>query len=281
MEYREYQTAQEFLNCVELQLQNDPAANTLMLGIAKRLVTEPLAYGTAPFFATVTDSGRVEAAVLRTPPHPLILCANHEGAIDLLIDKVQAMDIPAVVGKKESVEYFIQQGIENYAWQTSQRMALRCFELRHVVAPERVEGSLEIAAIDALDLLTTWTEHFIIEANVPEKIADVQGYVRKAIESGTIYNWVLRDGEIAAMAWRTRPMERSISIGYVYTPLEFRGKGIASNLVADLSSLLLAAGYEYCSLFTDLANPTSNSIYQKIGYRPVIDFAQYDITRVQ
>jgi predicted GNAT family acetyltransferase len=45
--------------------------------------------------------------------------------------------------------------------------------------------------------------------------------------------------------------------------------------VAALSQQLLDAGWEFCALFTDLANPTSNSIYQRIGYRPVADFDEY------
>jgi predicted GNAT family acetyltransferase len=42
-----------------------------------------------------------------------------------------------------------------------------------------------------------------------------------------------------------------------------------------LSQQLLDAGWEFCALFTDLANPTSNSIYQKVGYQPVADFDEY------
>jgi hypothetical protein len=33
--------------------------------------------------------------------------------------------------------------------------------------------------------------------------------------------------------------------------------------------------WQFCPLFTDLANPTSNSIYRKIGYKPVGDFHDY------
>jgi len=62
----------------------------------------------------------------------------------------------------------------------------------------------------------------------------------------------------------------------VYTPPEFRGRGYASALVAALSQAMLDAGYHFCTLFTDLANPTSNHIYQAIGYQPVCDTDEYD-----
>jgi predicted GNAT family acetyltransferase len=71
------------------------------------------------------------------------------------------------------------------------------------------------------------------------------------------------------MAFRSRPTLTGISIGSVYTPPEWRGKGYASACVAALSQLCLDSGYRFCMLFTDLSNPTSNKIYQQIGYRPI------------
>ena len=68
---------------------------------------------------------------------------------------------------------------------------------------------------------------------------------------------------------------KGIRIGGVYTPPDERRRGYATALVAEVSRIKLAEGKALCFLFTDLANPTSNSIYQKIGYRPVCDFAEY------
>jgi uncharacterized protein len=61
----------------------------------------------------------------------------------------------------------------------------------------------------------------------------------------------------------------------VYTPPEHRRKGYASACVATLSQTLLNQGYKYCFLFTDLANPTSNHIYEAIGYQSVGDLSDY------
>ena len=70
---------------------------------------------------------------------------------------------------------------------------------------------------------------------------------------------------------------RGIRISWVYTPNKFRGRGYASAAVAELSQKMLDEGRDFCFLYTDLANPTSNSIYQKIGYKPVSDSALYDL----
>lgn len=79
------------------------------------------------------------------------------------------------------------------------------------------------------------------------------------------------------MAASVRPTRRAIAIGGVYTPPQWRGRGYATSCVAALSELLLGRGFEFCVLYTDLANPTSNGIYARIGYRPVRDFLMYEL----
>jgi hypothetical protein len=77
------------------------------------------------------------------------------------------------------------------------------------------------------------------------------------------------------MASRARPTAYTIAINLVYTPPDQRGRGYASACVAHLSQRLLDSGYERCTLFTDATNRTSNHIYQEIGYRPVMEYAEY------
>lgn len=74
-------------------------------------------------------------------------------------------------------------------------------------------------------------------------------------------------------------MPHGRSVGPVYTPPYFRGKGYATSAVAQLSRLLLRQGNDYCALFADLSNPISNHVYQKIGYRPLCDYAQITFLR--
>jgi hypothetical protein len=66
-----------------------------------------------------------------------------------------------------------------------------------------------------------------------------------------------------------------MTVGGVYTPPELRNRGYATSCVAELSRNILQSGKEFCTLYTDLANPTSNSIYMKIGYKPVCDSVEY------
>jgi predicted GNAT family acetyltransferase len=94
------------------------------------------------------------------------------------------------------------------------------------------------------------------------------------IEDRSAWFWET-DGQRVSLAVAVGPTPNGIRIGRVYTPPERRGHGYASNLVAQLSAQLLAQGKKFCYLFTDIANPTSNSIYQKIGYRAVSDLTSY------
>jgi predicted GNAT family acetyltransferase len=77
------------------------------------------------------------------------------------------------------------------------------------------------------------------------------------------------------MALKTRPTDKGATVGGVYTPPEFRKKGYATSCVAEISRAILQGGKQFCALYTDLANPTSNSIYIKIGYQPVCDSVEH------
>ena len=87
--------------------------------------------------------------------------------------------------------------------------------------------------------------------------------------NGGVAIW--EDGEAVSLSGYGARTPHGIRIGPVYTPPELRGRGYASALVASLTQQLLSGGRDFCFLFTDLANPTSNSIYQRVGYRPVTD----------
>ena len=94
---------------------------------------------------------------------------------------------------------------------------------------------------------------------------DVQGPVQAEV----FVLWL--DGDTVSLTAFGGATPNGIRLGPVYTPPDKRGRGYASALVADVTASLLAGGRRFCFLFTDLANPTSNSIYQQVGYRPVTD----------
>jgi predicted GNAT family acetyltransferase len=155
----------------------------------------------------------------------------------------------------------------------------RVFELREVIPPRYSPGQLRQATLAELDLLSQWFMDFTAEAlPAPLQTSDAtetRRSVQQRLEQGLLYVWQDQVGEVVSLSGTTRPTLTGIAIGPVYTPPHLRGKGYASSCVAQLSQLMLDQGRKFCTLFTDLANPTANHIYQSIGYRAVCDYTVY------
>jgi predicted GNAT family acetyltransferase len=152
----------------------------------------------------------------------------------------------------------------------------RIFRLDRVTPPRSAPGACREAAERDRGRLEAWLAAFNAEAlpGVPASdTAEVADRFLRRIGRAA-YLWE-DAGDVVAIAGVGGPTPRGIRIGPVYTPPDLRGRGYASNLVAAVTQLQLDAGRSFCFLFTNLANPTSNHIYQAIGYAPVVDVDQY------
>jgi uncharacterized protein len=273
-----YQDPDQFLLKTRPVLEKDEVTNSLLLGIAASVKKSSLY--TSFYLATVEDENSLLVAACMTPPHNLIL-ANWQGESDevfaLLIQDLQRGNwpVPGVVGPAPISEKFAQTWAKLTSQPYKVSMHERLFVLDQVIPPEHVVGRLRVATEDDLDVIKRWMFAFDQEAVQSENQEIAWQRAEVDVRGRSMYIWETPDKRIVSMANKARPIVKGISIGPVYTPPEERGHGYASNCVAALSQLLLAQGWEYCSLFTDLANPTSNSIYKKIGYRAVCDFDMY------
>ena len=122
-----------------------------------------------------------------------------------------------------------------------------------------------------LPIVKNWFINFSKEAMNSDDAAKAIIIGKAKIEAGTLYLW--EDQDIVSMAAIARPTRNGITVNYVYSPPEYRGKGYASSCVASMSERMLKH-YDFCSLFTDMKNPTSNKIYQKMGYYPIKEFRE-------
>lgn len=73
---------------------------------------------------------------------------------------------------------------------------------------------------------------------------------------------------VVSLAGVSAPAAGVARVGPVYTPPAYRRRGYGAAVTAKATAAALSAGAHYVVLYTDLANPTSNSIYQRIGYKP-------------
>jgi len=275
-----YRNANDFVLSTRPTLEKNEVANSLILGIALRLVNDPEIIRAAPYLATIEDEHGLLAAACMTPPYNIVLYSNNtndDEPFALLIQNLLDNNwfVPGAVGPGQVAENFAK----NWALRTGQGykegMRQRIFELSKVIPPRHVAGALRVATENDLELITRWTLAFNREALHKDDSVDAQQEAERRIRNQSIYLWKLPDGQAVTMAAKTRPVSKVISISLVYTPPEYRAMGYASNCVAALSQRLLDEGWQFCSLVTDLANPVSNSIYQKIGYHPACDLNEY------
>jgi ribosomal protein S18 acetylase RimI-like enzyme len=133
-----------------------------------------------------------------------------------------------------------------------------------------VEGQLRPARAGDRSLLVDWTRGFQIE--IGEAADDAELRVDRELAAGELWLW--EDGEPMSMAMSRKPVEGVVRISGVYTPANNRRRSYATACARALSNRMRDAGFR-CVLYTDLANPTSNSIYCRIGYRAVAEGLRY------
>ena len=254
----------------------EEARHNLILGILGTLIRDPRAYDDFRLFLVSDRSGAVGAALM-TVPYNLILADADDDAIEVLIAGLRRdqINIPGVIGNRPTVDAFVGKWPD----QLRRTMAQGVFALEHVEDLETFGGEPRVAVEADAELIAEWMDEFAAEA-LPDEPHDSKR-MRRAIrrrlngEAPGAY-WFWQDsGRPVAMTGHGGPTGRGIRIGPVYTPPELRGRGYATGLVEAQSRWLLDNGYDYCFLYTDLANPTSNRIYERIGYRQVAESASY------
>lgn len=279
MGIRRYRDIEEFAAHTGSFLVEHEAEHNLMLGITTQLRRAAVQPEGELYLASVLDSGRIVAAALRTPPHNVAVSRAPSDAIALLVDDLHGIygTLPGVLGPKTESRQFAE------AWQRTsgqpfhRGVAQRIYQLESVVPVSGVPGRMRTATDDDREWLVEWSHAFMIETRdgattIEQASRTINGYLTS--DTRGMYVWE-HDGRSVSIAGYAGPTPNGIRVSHVYTPSELRGNGYASAVTAALSQHLLDTGYRYCFLYTDLSNPTSNSIYQRIGYQPVADVDEW------
>ena len=266
---------QEFLDRAKPLLMTDEACHNLLLGIPANLIARGGAPDSPLYFAVVLDGDRALAAAMMTPPHPLVLSQTPDrGALGLIARDLAAAGVmlsgvnaPIPLGEAFAIIWSELTGGHH-----EQAMAQRIYRLTAMRPVAGVPGSLRRATEEHRHLLVAWLRAFNAEAFADHAAPfDAEQVVDRRLHGQTEGLYLWEDGGPRAVAGYTGPTPHGIRVGPVYTPPEHRNHGYASACTAELSQLLLDRGYRFCFLYTDLANPASNRIYQRIGYEPVCD----------
>jgi len=276
-----------FLAAAADHLAADPVVSTVIASVTQRLVEADergLPRGEHPrWWAIVRDADGVVAGVgMRTAPfepHPLyLLPMPDDAAVELArILHARGEAVAGVNGALPAARLAAEETARLAGGEVRVHEHLRLFELGELVAPPSPPGRLRLATAEDADLAHAWFGAFAMAAaeqagrdephQSPELTMDE---VLLRIEQGVVWLWEDERGERVHLTGANLPANGVTRIGPVYTPVGHRGRGYASAAVAEISRQYVEQGVR-CCLFTDQANPTSNRIYQALGYQPVAD----------
>ena len=281
MEWIEWKDPNHFSDRVMKALLDEEAKNSLMIGVLNNV--KQGIYETFHQF-TVEEDGELLAILQVTPPHPLHYIVVKKERLDLLpsfiIPHLLKEEVPfsEVVSERKQAERFAKAWQEITSGTSEMFMSQGLYRLDSVEDIDMAKGHMREATMADKAQLEAWYSAFEVESGLrsspPEKVTKA---VQTMLDREEAVFWEV-DGQVVSCAKRARPTVNGITVSFVYTSPDARGKGYARSLVADLSRQLLETK-SFCVLYTDLTNPTSNKIYREVGYQQIMDSAWVRLAR--
>ena len=284
-----FQDPEEFQRKIRKFLLNNEAENNLPIGILASIISGEYLEKT-PYMGLVEEEGTPILVMMCTPPFPVLFTYNEippkrEVLSSVMTDLNEKLgeDFTGITGNKTLSAELVRVWEDISGERAEIKMAMRIYKLDQVKPVENVPGTIRSVVDDDKELLTEWYANFHRDGLGEEPDpAQVEKQVGRYLSSDPLLRGLMIwevDGKPVSMAGYAGPTPNGIRIGAVYTPEDQRRKGFASACTAALSQYLLDMEFKFCFLFTDLLNPTSNHIYQQIGYKPVCDVDRYDFKK--
>jgi ribosomal protein S18 acetylase RimI-like enzyme len=265
-----------FLDTVRGWLARDPVRNNVLLTVMQSRAdgVEPIEDGV--LLTRVMDGDAFAGVAIRTPPHALLTSGMSPDAAEALAAYLvdQAPDTLAFNGSREVAGLLAERVAAARGGTVGRGLGFGRFQLTTLIPPAPASGAPRQATVEDVDLIVRWSYAFHDDASVPEPVNPDK--IRARVALGQMWLW--EDGrETVCMVNRSDPAGGVARVNMVYTPKALRGRGYASSLTAYVTQGILDDGY-VASLYTDLANPTSNKIYQALGYGKVDEAGIWTVT---
>lgn len=265
---------EEFLADAMALLLKKEACNNLMLGILNHF--EEMKHTTIVRngnYGMVYNGDEPIYAFMQTPPKNWIFAASDDVPTIAMYSIVEEMkrkgyDVPGIIGPNKEVETFVAQWEKETNQQSELHMKQLVYQLDKVNPVPKSPGRLMKATREHASIMARWLFQFgkeSVENITFDKAAEMAA---SFIDAGSAYVW-LDNHTPVSMLNRSRKTTNGVTINAVYTPDAYKRRGYATSAVAKLSQQLLDEGFQFCSLYTDMLNPTSNNIYKRIGYYEV------------
>lgn len=278
MAVKQLDEPQSLLDLAGPVLLEHEAENCLLLGIARSLAGGPTLE--QPLLLGVISDERVVGAAIRTRPFDLVLSYGLPAdASPALVDFLHELgeDLPGVLGEKRFADQFAEEWGRQREHVALLFRSERIHQASEVEALPKVGGEARAVAETDRPLFEEWLEAFFREVGDEATAEEIRETADTYIGGGPRYQTFLwwDEGRPVSMASFASPTPNGALVRGVYTPRNERSKGYGSAVTAALTQHAFDTGRRLCYLFTDLANPTSNAIYHRIGYRPVCDMSHW------
>jgi len=278
-----YEDLYEFYNKAFSFLVKHEVKNSLPLTILNSLKKNIQKYGKEPpLMFSLAENGFIKLISLMTPPRDLIISYTDDlNNVKILVEELSKKNVylPGVLSFKEAADKFTKLWCEKNSLESKLLRRERIYKLTKVSEETLGDKLFSVATKPHQPTVLKWAREMITEALLEvteEELLRNNNNLKDEFEHENSQIYLLFEDKVpVSMARKAGKAPHGNAINLVYTPPFLRRKGYATECVAKLSKLLLENGNDYCFLFTDLSNPTSNSIYQKIGYRPIIDENHY------
>ncbi len=255
---KEYKDNNMFLNEYLTFLEMDDIKNNLIIGIAKKAIDKD-----AYFVSSVIGDHILLGVIMG---RKMIITANTLDE-DVYVDLVKHMEkiaYPGIIGERLACLTYQRVFEKNTQRKMSIEMNQKIYKCERAKSNLNSENNIRLAARKDIDILFTWYKDFITTLEGPTSDDKIKRSLLHAIENQNLFV-MENEGEIVSMTAKTRETKNSQTVAMVYTPTSHRAKGFATKLVSEVTSKILE-NKRYATLYTDASNPTSNSIYMKIGY---------------
>ena len=260
------------------RLAADPVGTNVIGSIVAAAATGGAASGASWILARC--GADLVGVAMRTPPYPLHLPAMPDDVVAAIARALHERGdvLPAATGDVRATAVFVRHWNELTGTGAILTIAEGIHVLGEFVPPSGVPGQARPATVDDVDLVASWLADFHVEAHHgrPAPPADLGGLIRR-LATGRILLWQDGGRPVSLAGWRP-PAAGIGRVGPVYTPVRHRRHGYAAGVTAAATRAALAAGADGVMLFTDLANPTSNGVYARLGYRLVREASEWTFT---
>jgi uncharacterized protein len=271
-----YADAEEFIARAAPWLLEREAEHNVILGDAHLLLSEDHPFEEPIYLATLENETGIVGCAARPPPDGLTLTRLPAEAIGVLVDDLRQVydGLPGLLGPEEEATQFARRWSRRKGCNWSVVVRWRWYGVETVNDLEnQPRGDLRLADDSDLPVVDAWAIEYAREIGTR---VDVRAFFERKVRTGGLHLWV--DGVPRSLVAVSGLIPTSGRISAVYTPPDDRRKGYATAAVIATSRHMLSAGRRMCVLLADLKDPTANSIYQRIGYRPVCDVVELEFS---